>query len=114
MGRTAVSVAVKEDCRNHRLSHPQWETTSRFANAGGDSGLGEGPGILVSRLLRLEISFRLARQLRLMNRGIARWEKPMALSATFDDALVYAANLHRDQVRKGSGNSLHRPSDGRF
>lgn len=27
----------------------------------------------------------------------------MPLSKTFDDALVYAAELHRDQVRKGSG-----------
>src|SRR4051812_8283572 len=27
----------------------------------------------------------------------------MSLSKTFDDALVYAVNLHRDQVRKGSG-----------
>jgi (p)ppGpp synthase/HD superfamily hydrolase len=27
----------------------------------------------------------------------------MVLSKTFDDALVYAANLHRDQIRKGSG-----------
>jgi (p)ppGpp synthase/HD superfamily hydrolase len=27
----------------------------------------------------------------------------MALSKTFDDALVYAAELHRDQIRKGSG-----------
>jgi (p)ppGpp synthase/HD superfamily hydrolase len=28
---------------------------------------------------------------------------PMPLSARFDDALVYAARLHRDQIRKGSG-----------
>jgi (p)ppGpp synthase/HD superfamily hydrolase len=27
----------------------------------------------------------------------------MSLSKVFDDALVYAAELHRDQVRKGSG-----------
>jgi len=27
----------------------------------------------------------------------------MPLSARFDDALVYAARLHRDQIRKGSG-----------
>src|SRR5450756_210573 len=27
----------------------------------------------------------------------------MALSEIFDDALVYASQLHRDQVRKGSG-----------
>src|SRR6185436_4411480 len=27
---------------------------------------------------------------------------PMALSKMFDDALVYAAELHRDQTRKGS------------
>jgi (p)ppGpp synthase/HD superfamily hydrolase len=27
----------------------------------------------------------------------------MALSKTFDDALVYAAELHRNQIRKGSG-----------
>src|SRR5438309_10712052 len=27
----------------------------------------------------------------------------MALSKTFDDALVYAAELHREQTRKGSG-----------
>lgn len=27
----------------------------------------------------------------------------MALSRKFDDALVYAADLHRDQIRKGSG-----------
>jgi (p)ppGpp synthase/HD superfamily hydrolase len=27
----------------------------------------------------------------------------MGLSKTFDDALVYAANLHREQTRKGSG-----------
>jgi (p)ppGpp synthase/HD superfamily hydrolase len=27
----------------------------------------------------------------------------MGLSKTFDDALVYTANLHRDQTRKGSG-----------
>jgi (p)ppGpp synthase/HD superfamily hydrolase len=27
----------------------------------------------------------------------------MGLSRTFDDALVYAANLHREQTRKGSG-----------
>lgn len=27
----------------------------------------------------------------------------MGLSKIFDDALVYAANLHRDQIRKGSG-----------
>jgi len=27
----------------------------------------------------------------------------MPLSKTFDDALVYAADLHRNQTRKGSG-----------
>jgi hypothetical protein len=71
--RPMPGVAVEKDGRNHRRSHAQWETASGFANEGGGSRLGERPRIPVSRLLRLEISFRLARKHRLMNEALPVW-----------------------------------------
>ena len=32
-----------------------------------------------------------------------RWEDPLPYTEKFEDALVYAAKLHRDQTRKGTG-----------